>query len=1137
MDAGVDAMKKHFLWGLVLVFGLWNLWNPTTTQAQLFQNNNTSCEDKVVVGFHDVSVDSPTEADTVSNSITCGQFNDDSASGNPDFPDCATQMDPAPSVSPFPTTDNQNSVLINTGAHGQNCINAGEPNNQFADAIDLSNQSIPNESPFPRFGTIAAGNLDNVGFDDLAWVFVLQGSAPDLTGDDRALQFLFSNPGGGFTPGPFTPGASLLGEHPAVNTINFLFASDFFFSVSGTEPAAERSSVLFDCDGDGVDEAATGGVVFDIVMPFTDFQLGFSLSQNAGAGLLDALTNSPPDFFAFPLALLSEGNRISLTFADYNGDGPLDIMAAVQGFGSPPDVVLFCQNNGSCGFDCPSLLTDSRVFDLTAACGADLPGCTEPGPTSITSGDFDGNGLIDVAVAESEDPPTDVIYLLNNGSDVASWSTIRVPMNNGAVIAAPLVVTTGKFSPEAFATDTDEVAASVTRDLGVTDEPSQVAVMTTNGAGGINPPLNLDFAPADTLRATSLTSKDFDHCGGDDIIALGSTDPDTLSLVRRASLFLNTNESPDVVIGPNVPTQLLIDTPLNIPTSCTDPTDDDRTFQWTVVSQPVGSNVIFSNPSGDLVAPDSDVSTSFQADTVGDYTIQIDCTDFCGLSDQDLDQIQISFTVIFALTQGDNLFNCSFNSDFTGKGNPMVWMFILFIPTSILLFRLGRKRWLIPTLLILASLGWIPRASALTNSVYVNTFAPTVDDSEYFTVYNSPTMLQRNFHVGFFLDYAHQPYEFGNADFDRVSGIVDHLLDANIVGAYGVLDWFSVGLVIPVTLYEGINSPLLGLDETNFALGDVQLVLKFRLLNREKHGVGIAIVPFASFPTSTNSTDFLGNGSFGGGAKIVIDGRIKDRVSIALNVGANMRSEFIDISGQDIDDQFLASLGISVDIIKRTFKWIGEVQTSTVFKDFFSNRRTTPAEARLGFRYTWANNHDINVGGGMGFSNGIGQPDFRVFLGYTYTKRPLAEVSIPPPPISEIQVGDELTLKDKIYFEFDKDKIRDISMPTLDKIAAFLKAHPEVTKIRVDGYTCDLGTDKYNLGLSQRRATAAGKYLEGQGLDPSRVGTVTGYGEANPMVPNVDEAHREQNRRVQIFVEAVDPSLIQPTTTSEETQQ
>ncbi|KAB2841402.1 OmpA family protein, partial [bacterium] len=372
-----------------------------------------------------------------------------------------------------------------------------------------------------------------------------------------------------------------------------------------------------------------------------------------------------------------------------------------------------------------------------------------------------------------------------------------------------------------------------------------------------------------------------------------------------------------------------------------------------------------------------------------------------------------------------------------------------------------------------------------------------------------------------YLDYAHAPYEFGNANFNRVAGIVDHHLTGNVVGSYAVLDWMSVGLVIPVYFWEGIRSTVPAIpNENNFDIGDIELVLKFRLLDREKHHVGIAILPFAYFPTSSGASDFLGNGSFAGGAKVVIDGRIKDRVSIALNVGYLARDRVFDIAGNELNDQLLMGLGISIDLLKDRLFLIGEAQMATVTSDFFT-RRTTPAEARVGFRYTWANNHDINVGGGFGLSNGIGSPDYRLFAGYTYTKRPIAEAEVPPPPISEVNVGDELTAQDKIYFDFDKSTIRDISKPTLDKIAGFLKAHPEVTKIRIDGYTCDLGTDRYNLKLSQRRAASAATYLEGQGIDPSRIGAVTGYGEANPLVPNKDEPSREQNRRVQIFVEAV----------------
>lgn len=456
--------------------------------------------------------------------------------------------------------------------------------------------------------------------------------------------------------------------------------------------------------------------------------------------------------------------------------------------------------------------------------------------------------------------------------------------------------------------------------------------------------------------------------------------------------------------------------------------------------------------------------------------------------------------------------------------------------------------------LLFVSLFSLPKLMALTPSFTVNTFAPTIDDSDFFTVYSSPTMLKRNYHVGLYLDYAHNPYEFGNADFDRQSGIVDHLLTANVVGSYAITDWMTAGAVIPVHILEGIRSPLLGIDENNFALGDIKLVLKFRLLDRDKHGVGVALVPFLSFPSSTNSTDFLGDGRFSGGAKVVIDGRINDRVSIALNVGYNSRNRIFDIGNNELDDQLLIDLGISVDAIRKYkncqesgnvkecersgLKVIGEVQSASVLRELYSNRRTTPVEGRAGFRYTFKNNHDINAGAGFGLTNGIGSPAVRGFVGYTYTKRPLTQFTLPDEPtqqkLREYNLGDELTAQDKIFFEFDLANIREISKPTLDKIAGVLKAHPYIQKIRIEGHTCDLGSDSYNQRLSSNRAQSVREYLIGQGIDASRIGTVMGYGESSPLVPNQDEMSREQNRRVQIFVEEVSESEeVMPAETAE----
>jgi outer membrane protein OmpA-like peptidoglycan-associated protein len=543
-----------------------------------------------------------------------------------------------------------------------------------------------------------------------------------------------------------------------------------------------------------------------------------------------------------------------------------------------------------------------------------------------------------------------------------------------------------------------------------------------------------------------------------------------------------------------------------------DPTTSAFSFQWEVTSAPSGATPILNNATT--------LTPEFSSETAGSYTLTLTCSSFIGCNPvQESDTLNIEIPEIPPPvppdTQGGTLcsLNKSSNNLYPSMGD---WMMFMTLPFFLLLRRWGKKIFLSLFLIFFI----VPQAHALSTSFSVNTFQPTVDDSEYFTVYSAPTMLKRNFHVGFYLDYAHHPYEFGDQNFNRVAGIVDSLLTGNILGSYGITDWFNAGLLIPVYFWEGIRSSTFG-NENNFDLGDVQLVLKFRLVDRERHHVGVSIVPFIVFPSSTGNADFLGNGSFSGGGKLVIDGRIKDRVSLALNVGYLSRDKITDVGGNVIDDQFLASLGLSVDLIKEKFKLIGEAETATVVDNFFSQRRTTPTEARVGFRYTWMNNHDINVGSGFGLTNGIGSPDYRIFAGYTYTKRPVAEVAVSQPPVSEIEVGDEITVGDKIYFEFDKAVVRDISQPTLDKVAAFLKAHPEVTKIRISGYTCDLGTDSYNLKLSQRRAKAVEDYLIGQEIDPSRMGSVQGFGEADPLVPNIDEMHREQNRRVQIFVEEV----------------
>lgn len=101
-----------------------------------------------------------------------------------------------------------------------------------------------------------------------------------------------------------------------------------------------------------------------------------------------------------------------------------------------------------------------------------------------------------------------------------------------------------------------------------------------------------------------------------------------------------------------------------------------------------------------------------------------------------------------------------------------------------------------------------------------------------------------------------------------------------------------------------------------------------------------------------------------------------------------------------------------------------------------------------------------------------------------------------------------------IKFEFDKATLMASSYPTLENIYAALRDNPEI-KVEIQGHTDSVGTDQYNLGLSQRRAQTVMQYLKDKGIAATRM-TAKGYGESQPIDTNKTVAGRANNRRVEL---------------------
>jgi len=103
-----------------------------------------------------------------------------------------------------------------------------------------------------------------------------------------------------------------------------------------------------------------------------------------------------------------------------------------------------------------------------------------------------------------------------------------------------------------------------------------------------------------------------------------------------------------------------------------------------------------------------------------------------------------------------------------------------------------------------------------------------------------------------------------------------------------------------------------------------------------------------------------------------------------------------------------------------------------------------------------------------------------------------------------------------VNFDFDSHELRKESFPDLNRLVQLMYDNPKI-KIKISGHTCDLGTDEYNQGLSERRARSISEYILSQEVQGDRV-TFQGYGEKNPITDNRHEAAREVNRRVEFVI-------------------
>jgi outer membrane protein OmpA-like peptidoglycan-associated protein len=114
-----------------------------------------------------------------------------------------------------------------------------------------------------------------------------------------------------------------------------------------------------------------------------------------------------------------------------------------------------------------------------------------------------------------------------------------------------------------------------------------------------------------------------------------------------------------------------------------------------------------------------------------------------------------------------------------------------------------------------------------------------------------------------------------------------------------------------------------------------------------------------------------------------------------------------------------------------------------------------------------------------------------------------------------IELNAKLTLND-ITFETNSAELRSTSQFELDRIVDLMHVNPKLA-IEISAHTDDIGDEKLNLKLSEKRAQSAWEYLKSKGVHQERL-LPKGYGENAPAVPNDTDENRAKNRRVELRV-------------------
>jgi outer membrane protein OmpA-like peptidoglycan-associated protein len=109
-----------------------------------------------------------------------------------------------------------------------------------------------------------------------------------------------------------------------------------------------------------------------------------------------------------------------------------------------------------------------------------------------------------------------------------------------------------------------------------------------------------------------------------------------------------------------------------------------------------------------------------------------------------------------------------------------------------------------------------------------------------------------------------------------------------------------------------------------------------------------------------------------------------------------------------------------------------------------------------------------------------------------------------------------------VLFDFNQATLKPGAREKLSKLSGILLAYPGDYRIEIEGHTDAIGSDEYNLKLSEMRASSVRDYLFTSGINSNRIVAARGFGKTKPVATNSTAEGRQMNRRVEIVIADAD---------------